>query len=108
MYRPVVRVLISTPADTLVTEVLSLLGILTEYRHRYQKVFYHVLPILWYHIILNLQYGYLKLVYGKMYYAYICYMMFFLKRNKIINNKTLQRQTRNTNNKRGPLKKSCL
>ena len=67
------------PVDTLSTEVLSVLGILTEYRHRYLKAFSHVSPILWYHIILILQYDYLKLVYGKMYYAYICYMMLFLK-----------------------------
>ena len=35
--------------------------------------FSHVLPILWYHIILILQYDYFKLVYGKIYCAYICY-----------------------------------
>ena len=43
-------------AYTLGTEVLSVYGILTEYRHRYEKPFFHILPILWYHIILMLQY----------------------------------------------------
>ena len=73
------RVWITTPADTLSTEVSSVLGILIEYKHRYKRAFSHVLRILWYHIILILQYDYLKLVYSKMYYAYICYMMLFLK-----------------------------
>ena len=74
-----VRDWISNPTDTLSTEASSVLGILTAYRHRYLKAFSHVLPSLWYHINLILQYDYLKLVYGKMYYAYICYMMLFLQ-----------------------------
>ena len=64
MLRTDARVWISTPADTLSTEVSSVLGILIEYRHRYLKAFSHVLRILWYHIILILQYDYLKLVYS--------------------------------------------
>ena len=80
IYRPVVRVWISTLADTLGTKVLSVLGILSK--GIFSCFTYFVVSY-----ILILQYDYLKLVYVKMYYAYMCYMMLSL--NKIITKKSL-------------------